>query len=166
MSPRPSRPRRRRIPSKTRVWSHSIWPAGAGPSPATVDELGDQPGELRKAGSGGGGDAIAVDVANECAQCLDDRPERESIFPERDRASFEDEPSAIADRLRELGNEATLADTRLSADEEQRGVAGRGGVGRGEERLQLADAADEDWAGKPPSHARHDRARASSLHPQ
>ena len=137
-----------------------------GPVIGDRGQLRDEPGELGKAGSGGGGDALAVDVAAQCAERLDDRPERQAIVSEGDRASFEDEPPAIADGLAELGDEAALADARLSTDEQHLGVAGRCGVGRGEERLQLADATDEDGAGKPPSHARHDRARASSPHPQ
>ena len=67
------------------------------------------------------------------AQRLDDRPERQAVVAERHRAAFEDEPAAIATAGAELGHEAALADARLAADERQRGVSGRGDIGRGEE---------------------------------
>ena len=141
----------------------------AGRRGPVVDDRGqlrDQPRELREAGSGRRRDALAVDVTNQGAQGLDDRTERQAIIAQGDRASLEDEPLTLADGRGELGDETALADARLATDQEQSRVAGRDGVGRREERLELTDATDEDGAGKPPSHARHDRARPSSLHPQ
>ena len=121
-------------------------------------QLRDEPGQLGECRSRSQGDTAWVDIADQGAERLDDRAEREPVVSDGDGPALEDQPVAIAQTGRGLGDETGLADPRLTADEDQRGSPGRGDVGRLDERLELVRASDEDRAGKPPSHARNDRA--------
>ena len=141
-----------------RTWSHSDCGGRTGRLSVGARQLRNETRQLGKAGSGRGGDPLGVDVADEGPQGFDDRPEGQALVTEGHRPALEDEPAAIAQRARSLGDQPALADSRLAADQDERGLAGHDGVGRGEERLELVRAADEDGAGEPPDHDPNDRA--------
>ncbi len=79
--------------------------------------LGDQPGELWQARSSRLGDRVGVDLAGQRAKGFDDRPEREPILAERDRATLDDQPVAITQTADGLFDQAALADPGLATDE-------------------------------------------------
>ena len=120
-------------------------------------QLGDEPGEVREAGTGGRGDPVGVDLAHERTERLCDRTERQPVVTERDRTTLEDEPVAGAQPRGSLRHEPALADARLAADQRERSVAGRSRIGRLHEHVQLYGAADEDGAGEASRHATDDR---------
>ena len=145
-------PNSRSAPSKIRVWSHSVCPAGA-ISPDDRRHLGDQACELGQAGPGGLGDPFRVDLAGQRPKGFDDRTERQAILAERDGAALDDQPVAIAQTADGLSDQTALADPGLATDEEERGMAGGSRIGRREERLQLLRTADEGRAAQAPGHA-------------
>src|SRR5690606_22528029 len=105
-----------------------------------LPELGQQAGEAAGvAARHEPGDAFRADVADERAQHGRERRERQAVGAELQAAADED-AGAFADALRELADQAGLAEPRVAAEEH--------GAGRGGERVlqlvQFGGSADQD----------------------
>ena len=153
----PSRPSRRRTPSKIRTWSQSAGPVWAGGSGATSASSGTSRASSGRLGPAAAAMRSASTLAHERSERLDERAERETIVADGDRPALQDEPAIVAESRRRLADEPALADAGLPTDEDQGRTAGRGGIGRCEEHTKLLRATDEHRAGQAPSHGRDDR---------
>ena len=126
---------------------------------ASVRQLGDQPGQLGRRRPEGVLELRSRNLADERAQDLDDRAERQASLPERDAAAGQDERGArrsgfaqaclrrLPDPGDELGDQPALADPRLAVDQDHRRLPGGGRPDGALELREFRTTSHEDRAG-------------------
>ena len=116
--------------------------------PSTPDSSGTSRASSGRLGPAAAAMRVGIDLAGQGAERLDDRTERQAVVAERDRAALEDEPVRLREAWRPTSATRRLLPTPASPPTSaSRGLAGRGNVGRREERCQLPRSTDEDRAG-------------------
>ncbi len=118
-------------------------------------ELGHQPRELGRRGTGVRANSTGAVLAHESPQHLHHRPEGRAGIAEIDARSGEHPPPGHAGC--ELPQEPGLADSGLAADDDRRHFARRGAGGRGFEALQWPGPSDERRTRDPRCHRVHCR---------
>ena len=118
-------------------------------------------------GSGGLGDPFRVDLAGQRPKGFDDRPEREPILAERDRATLDDQPVAIAQTRRRLLRPGGSC-RRRPRHRRGRATDGRRQPNRPSRGASSSSSERPTKIGLLRRRAMpsHDRARSSPLHPQ
>jgi hypothetical protein len=120
---------------------------------AAGDELGDEPTELPRRRVDQAGEDGGVRDPEEAAKRLGDRGERQSLLrAQADASAVEHEAARVTGAVRELTDEAALADSRLPADENDGRRAAFGPFERCLERAHLGHPADQDRARESGAH--------------
>lgn len=113
--------------------------------PVDLAQLGQEAGQLALLAGAGGGHLLGQGPA-QGAQGGRERRERQPVGPDLDAGADGDHGVAPLGRRDELLDEAGLADTRLTADQQRLRIAGSGPRERPGERGELLGAPDEHGA--------------------